>query len=155
MRNRKDITFPKSRKHGEITMTHESDQSQGSTTSSVLAEVADALKASPEGVKSRLVTALVEREVVKRVELLDKGLSKLRELKSEINKVRPPVSYTATGEKVEGNFSKADFESLKKLRERLSKLEAAMEKAFTGQEFDKLAGLVGGKEAPAESSEVE
>lgn len=136
-------------------MTHESDQSKASTTSSVLAEVADALKASPEGVKSRLVTALVEREITKRVELLDKGLGKLRELKGEINKVRPPVSYTLDGQKVEGNLSKQDFEALKKLRERLGKLEAALEKAFAGQEFDKLAGLCGGKEAPAESSEAE
>lgn len=93
----------------------------------------------------------MEREITKRVELLDKGLGKLRELKGEINKIRPPVSYTLDGTKVEGNLSKQDFESLKKLRERLAKLEGALEKAFAGQEFDKLAGLVGGKEAPAET----
>jgi hypothetical protein len=133
-------------------MTHESDQ-KVSTTSSVLAEVADALKASPEQVKSRVRDLLVEREVSKRVDLLDKGLAKLREFKNEINKVRPPVSYTLDGQKVEGNLSKADFETLKKAREKLAKLEGALEKAFSGQEFDKLAGLVGGKEAPADSGE--
>ena len=38
--------------------------------------------------------------------------------------------------------------------EQVSKLENALEKAFAGQEFDKLASLVGGKsEAPAEESE--
>lgn len=83
--------------------------------------------------------------------MLDKGLAKLREFKSEVNKVRAPVTYTLSGEKVEGNLSKADFETLKKAREKLAKLENALEKAFAGQEFDKLAGLVGGKEAPAET----
>ncbi len=133
-------------------MTHESDsKATSSTTTSVLAEVADALKASPDAVKSRVRDLLVEREVSKRVELLDKGLAKLREFKNEVNKVRPPVSYTADGTKVEGNFSKADFETLKKAKEKLAKLEGDLEKAFAGQEFDKLAGLVGGKEAPAET----
>lgn len=133
-------------------MTHESDSKATiSTTTSVLAEVADALKASPDAVKSRVRDLLVEREVSKRVDLLDKGLAKLREFKNEVSKVRPPVSYTADGFKVEGNFSKADFETLKKAKEKLAKLEGALEKAFAGQEFDKLAGLVGGKEAPAET----
>ena len=35
----------------------------------------------------RLKDALVAREVTKRVDLLDKGLAKLRDLKSEVNKI--------------------------------------------------------------------
>jgi hypothetical protein len=88
---------------------------------------------------------------VKRVDLLDKGLAKLRDLKSEVNKIRPPVSFMADGTKVEGTFSKADFESLKKAKEKVAKMEAALEKAFQGQEFDKLTNMVAGKEAPAET----
>jgi hypothetical protein len=124
-----------------------------STHQTVLAEVADALKGSNEAVKGRLKSALVEREVLKRVDLLDRGLAKLRDLKSEVNKIRPPVTFTADGGKVEGTFSKADFETLKKAKEKVSKLEAALEKAFQGQEFDKLTNLVAGKEAPAETTE--
>lgn len=129
----------------------QNEESKASTHQTVLAEVADALKNSTEVVRSRLKTALVEREVGKRVDLLDKGLAKLRDLKSEVNKIRPPVSFQADGTKVEGTFSKADFESLKKAREKVSKLEAALEKAFAGQEFDKLTSLTQGKETPAES----
>ncbi len=121
-----------------------------STTSTVLAEVAERLQSSNESVRTRLRDALVEREVSKRVELLDKGLAKLRELKREVDKIRPPVSFTADGQKVEGNFDKATFETLKKAREKVTKLETALEKAFQGQEFDKLSNLVAGKEAPAE-----
>ena len=125
-----------------------------STHQSVLVEVADALKASPAQVRSRVVSALVERELVKRVEMLDKGLAKLRDVKRDLDKIRPPVSYTADGQKVEGTFSKADFENLKKARERVTRLESALEKAFAGQEFDKLANLVAGKEG-SDSSESE
>lgn len=129
----------------------QNEESKVSTHQAVLAEVADALKGSSEAVKGRLKAALVEREVVKRVDLLDKGLAKLRDLKGEVNKIRPPVSFQADGTKVEGTFSKADFESLKKAREKVTKLEAALEKAFAGQEFDKLTNLVAGKEVATET----
>lgn len=121
-----------------------------STTNNVLVAVADALNGSPNELQQRVKTLLVERELSKRVELLDKGMAKLRELKRELDKIRPPVSYTLDGTKVEGNFSKTEFESLKLAREKVSKLEAVLEKAWAGQEFDKLAGLVGGKEPAAE-----
>lgn len=132
----------------------QNEESKVPTHQSVLAEVADALKGSPDNVRHQLKELLVTREVSKRVDLLDKGLNKLREAKAELNKIRPPVSYQADGTKVDGLFAKADFEKLKQAKEKVSKLENALEKAFAGQEFDKLAGLVGGKsEAPAEESE--
>jgi hypothetical protein len=140
--------------HGEITMS-QSEDTKMSTHQSVLAEVADVLKASPEVVRSRVKQVLVEREVAKRVDMLDKGLAKLREAKGEVNKIRPPVSFTPDGIKVEGNFSKADFETLKKVKEKVAKLEGALEKAFAGQEFDKLSSLIGGKEVVADSSDGE
>lgn len=128
----------------------QNNDTKASTSRTVLAEVAERLESSNETVRTRLRDALVERELGKRVDLLDKGLAKLRELKRDVDKIRPPVSYTADGSKVEGNFDKATFETLKKAREKVAKLEAALEKAFQGQEFDKLSNLVAGKEAPAE-----
>ena len=128
----------------------QNNDTKASTTRTVLAEVAERLESANDTVRTRLRDALVEREVGKRVDLLDKGLAKLRELKREVDKIRPPVAFTADGTKVEGNFDKATFETLKKAREKVTKLETALEKAFQGQEFDKLSNLVAGKEAPAE-----
>lgn len=125
----------------------QNEESKASTTSSVLAEVASVLGTSSPDVRKRLVSVLTERELSKRVDLLDKGLAKVREFKREVDKIRPPVSFTADGTKVEGTFSKADFENLKKSKDKLAKLEAALEKAFAGQEFDKLANFVSGKDA--------
>jgi hypothetical protein len=114
------------------------------TTQTVLAEVASALTTSTEAVKDRIKAVLVEQEVAKRVDLLMKDLTKLREIKSNLNKIRPPVTYTADGTKVEGTYSKADFDNLKKAKEQVAKLEAALEKSFAGLEFDKLTVLVSG-----------
>jgi hypothetical protein len=128
----------------------QNEESKVPTHQSVLAEVADALKDSPERVRMLVRTALVDREISKRVDILDKGLAKLRELKNEVNKIRPPVVFAEDGTKLTGAFSKAEFENLKKAKEKVTKLENALEKSFSGQEFDKLAGLIGGKEpAPA------
>lgn len=121
-----------------------------SAAQSVIAEVADALKASPTTVRDRLVAALTERELVKRVDMLDKGLAKVKELKREVDKIRPTDLFDAEGNKVPGHFTKAQHEELKKAKEKFAKLESALEKAFAGEGFDKLSGLVSGKSSDDE-----
>lgn len=119
----------------------------------MLAEVAGALKASSGLVKSRLVTALTERVLAQRVDLLDKGLAKLKEMKKEMDKIRPADMFDVAGNKVPGYFTKAQNEELKKAKEKLNKLEKAVEKAFNGEEFDKLASMVSGKEPAPDAQE--
>lgn len=134
-------------------MSQEESSEKQSTASDVLAEVAGALKASTGLVKSRLVTALTERVLVQRVDLLDKGLAKLKEMKKEMDKIRPADMFDQAGNKVPGYFTKAQNEELKKAKEKFNKLEKAVEKAFAGEEFDKLAGLVSGKESAPDAQE--
>ena len=134
-------------------------QSEGTQTPNtamgVLVEVAESLKSSAPVVRSRLVSALTERELSKRVDMLDKALVKLKELKKEADKIRPETFVDLAGNKVEGNFTKANWETKKKAMEKLTKLEKAVEKAFAGEEFDKLANLVAGKESGPEGSSEE
>lgn len=128
----------------------QNENTKPNAAQSVLAEVADALKASPATVRSRLVASLTEREVAKRVDMLDKALAKLKEQKREMDKVRPADMFDAEGNKVPGHFTKQQHEELKKSKEKFSKLEFAVEKAFAGEGFDKLAGLVAGKSSEDE-----
>jgi|SRR5579885_1435319 len=123
----------------------QNENTKPSAAQGVLAEVADALRNSPQTVRSRLVTALTERELAKRVDLLDKGLAKLKEVKKEVDKIRPADMFDSEGNKVPGHFTKQQHEELKKAKEKFAKLERAVEKAFAGEEFDKLANLVAGK----------
>lgn len=129
----------------------QNEESKASTSQGVYAEVADALKSSPALVRSKLVVALTERELNKRVEMLDKALVKGKELEKEVLKIRPEDSYDAQGNKVPGNFTKAQFETLKKAKEKSDKFNAALEKAFAG-DFEKLSGLMSGKESSDSSA---
>lgn len=128
----------------------QNEESKVLTHQSVLAEVADSLKAATAQVRSQVKELLVSREVSKRVDLLDKGLAKLRDLKKEVEKVRPVEKFSADGTKLPGEYTKADWQTRSKAQEKVTKLENALEKAFAGQEFDKLAGLVSGKEPAAD-----
>lgn len=115
------------------------------TRSNVLAEVANVLQASPPDVKARLVSVMVERELVKRVDTLDKALVKRKELSKELDKIKPEPSYDAEGKEVPGNFTKAQNESRKKALEQLNKFDRLLEEALTnGKDFDKLSQMMGG-----------
>jgi hypothetical protein len=135
----------------------------------VLAEVADVLKASSSEVKSRLVKALTERELVKRVDLLDKALVKRAALQSEVNALRAPAKKAfklvdGKMQEVEPVFTQEEVKKFneetkqfakkaKEVTEKLMNFDKALEAAFgagpDGSEklteaFAKLTKLVAG-----------
>ncbi|CAB4196758.1 hypothetical protein UFOVP1290_278 [uncultured Caudovirales phage] len=124
----------------------QNEDTKTNVAQTVLAEVADVLKTSPTTVRSRLVSSLVEREVTRRVDLLDKGLNKLKTAKKELDKVKPDVeTFSEAGEKLTATFSKVKFEERKKALEVFEKLSKAVEAAFAGEAgdcFNKLEELV-------------
>ena len=121
------------------------------TSQTVLAEVAEVLNNSASNVRARLVDTLTERELAKRVDLLDKALSKRPQLASELNKVRAKKSYKMGEngpEETEGVLTAEDAKTWKAAKEKLDKFDAALEAAFTSaskESFEKLAAAVGGK----------
>lgn len=149
----------------------QNEESKVSTSQGVLAEVADALKNSNGTVRTKLVHTLTERELVKRVDTLDKALVKRAQLQLELNKFRMPtkkVFKLVDGQMVEANVEityspeeakkyneevKQFNKQLKEATEKLQKFDNALEKAFAGEGFDKLTGLVAGKEPDAAASE--
>lgn len=133
----------------------QSEDTKVSTGTAVLVEVADALKASSSTVRSRLVATLTERELVKRVDLLDKALVKRKEVAKELDKIRAEDTFDGDGNKVPGTFTKAQYESRKKAKEKLSKFDAALERAFSGEGFDKLAQMVAGGGGGSDKDESE
>ena len=138
----------------------QNEESKVSTGQSVIAEVADALKNSAGEVRGRLVKALTERELAKRVELLDKALVKRAQLSGELNKIRPKKAFTLVDGKMQEvpavyteEESKQFNKQVKEAREKLEKFDAVLEAAFANadkESFAKLTNLVGGKsEEPA------
>lgn len=147
----------------------QNEDTKVSTGTAVLAEVADALKASAPAVRSRLVSALTEREVAKRVDMLDKALVKRAQLQTEVYKIKPPgkklfklvdgqmqeVEAVFTPEEVKkfNDDTKQYNKLLKEATEKLQKFDAALESAFAGEGFEKLAKQLGGGGNDSEKSE--
>lgn len=127
--------------------TENKTENKKSAAATLQEEVAAVLKDGNEHVKGKLRDLLVEREVSKRVDLLDKGMNKLRELKREVDKIRPPTVFSGSGEKKEGDFSKEDWQKKVQAKEKVAKLEKLLENAFAGQDFDKLSQMVSGKDS--------
>lgn len=127
-------------------MSQSNDSNQTNTGTDVLVEVAGALRASTGEVRTRLVKALTERELVKRVDLLDKALVKRGQLQNELNAVRPPSKkvfklvdgkmqevealYTQEEVKKFNEETKQYNKKLKEATEKLSKFDKALEAAF-------------------------
>lgn len=127
-------------------MSQSNDSNQTSTGAGVLAEVAAALQGSTGDVRGRLVKALTERELVKRVDLLDKALAKRAQLQNELNGIRPPgkknfalvegnmvevqAVYTPEEVKKHKEEMKQHLKKHKEATEKLAKFDKALEAAF-------------------------
>ena len=131
----------------------QNESQKESTGNNVLAEVADVLKGSSGEVRKRLVNALTERELVKRVDILDKALLKRKDFVKEVDKIRPEKQYDLEGNEMPGNFTKAQHDQRKQAKEKLTKFDKLLENAFNGQDFDKLSQMLSG--GKSDSSEGE
>jgi hypothetical protein len=141
-------------------MSQNNDTNQ-STGAGVLAAVANALQSSSSEVRTRLVSALTERELVKRVDLLDKALVKRAQLSNELNGIRPPSKksfalvdgkmvevqavYTPEEVKKHAEETKQHAKKLKEATEKLAKFDKLLEWAFSGapEELEKAFAKLG------------
>lgn len=140
----------------------QNEDTKENTGRNVLAEVADALKGSAARVRGQLVQVLTERELTKRVDLLDKALVKRQTLFIEVKKLKPKMlcvlaedgTTTNVPAPVTPDEAKKFQKALKEAKEKLEKFDLLLEKAFSSADqdaFDKLGKQVSGKEdAPAE-----
>lgn len=133
-------------------MSQSTESNQTNTATGVLAEVATALAGAAGETRSRLVKVLTERELVKRVDLLDKALVKRTQLQAEVNAIRPPgkkafalvdgqmkevtAVYTPEEKKKFDEETKQYNKKLKEANEKLSKFEKLLEVAFVGDPND-------------------
>lgn len=111
---------------------------QNPSTREMLAQVNELVSKSVIGgtVTTRLRDLLVEREIADRVNTLDNALNKLRDLKRDLNKIKPDqVAVSPEGGKTE-SFSKAKWEEREKVVETISKLEDLVERALSNSNAD-------------------
>lgn len=99
--------------------------------SNVFDRVKQTVGSSAQQIQDELVNLLVRRELDKRVSLLDSALSKLDELRKNLNKIKPDnVLYDETGAIVQNSYTKAKLDEKKKATEKVEKLDKAIESAL-------------------------
>ena len=111
----------------------------------LLAAVAERVKNSNPEVQRRYIDTLVEKEVSARVDLLDKGMQARFQCLTELNKInRPDIEhFDAEGKPAGGHYSKDRVKAIREAKEKLAKVEHALEKALVGNEWQKLKELKG------------
>ena len=105
--------------------------------------IADKLKASAPIVKESIIQQLVDAEILVRKELIiTKGLNKLDELNKELKKLKPDnISYDSEGKVLSETWTKAAVDNAKKIKDTITKVENAIEKALTENNYDLLRNL--------------
>lgn len=102
---------------------------------SISEKIATQLKAVNPKVETKVVDAIVDREVTKRSTTIVQGLDKLDKLEKDFAKIRPDVETFAgdnSGTQAGAVYSKSAWEGRKKAEAAIAKLTAAIDKALNG-----------------------
>jgi len=113
-------------------------------TKTITDAVAEQIAAISPAVNSKVIDALVARELEKRSDAVLNGLDKLRGLQNDLKKIRPDVggAYDEEGNEIKPTlFSKAKFDERKKLVEQIEKLQKALDLAIDKGDMSKLYEL--------------
>ena len=105
----------------------------------IAAKAAKSIKAAD--VLGRVVDSLVEKEVARRAQTIEKAIELATQKERELNKFKPDVETYVEGVKQE-SYSKAKWEEKVKAEAELAKLEEAIETALVGADYKKLYEIV-------------
>jgi hypothetical protein len=104
----------------------------------LLAGVASRIDTCHPEVQQRLADAMVEKEVSRRQGVLDTAVQKWEQLSSELNKVKPDqITVDSEGNET-AVYTKKAHEARKKMAEKVSKLDAALDAALGEGNFKRL-----------------
>lgn len=110
---------------------------------SVMEEVTSAIATQSSTVREMVVSKLVQRELEKRAENLDKALQKRKELFVDLRKVEKPdvEHFDAEGKSCGGVFTKERRDAIATAKQKLVKLDDAITQAIVSNVWDKLAEM--------------
>jgi hypothetical protein len=110
----------------------------------LLSSISEKVKESNDAVREQVIENRVSKEINKRVEALDKALGARSAAQGDVRKLdRPDVkALDSEGKIVSEAYSEERFKELKKAREKLEKIDKAIDKALNG-DFSKLNEIKG------------
>lgn len=108
------------------------------------ADVADKLSTSATSVRALVIDELFQAEIEKRKKVVLSILGTIDEKSKELFKLQKQgaVNYNLNGDPIgEPVFTKPQLEEIKKVKEGIEKMQSALDKAFTNNDFQKLFEL--------------
>lgn len=116
-----------------------------SPVKSLLVAVSEKLATAGGSIRESVISRLAQIDIDKRANALFAGIETAVKLNGELNKIdRPdvPANLNAAGQPVgEGLYTKARLEAIKKLKEKIAKVEAAIAAATEKADWSKLLTL--------------
>lgn len=116
---------------------------QSSTSTDILTTISEQLKTSGDAVRQKVVQGRVDAEVNKRADALEKALKLRTETQVELKKQDKPdnVLKDKDGKVIHEAFTDARIKERKKLQEKITKIDKAIDAAFNDNEWGKLKDL--------------
>jgi len=113
----------------------------------ILAELNSAIKnavaSSGDAVRTKYIESEVSKEIERRASLLANIVEALNSIRKEIGKIKPDiVSYDDHGAVAFQSFSKNVAEGTKKLKERMEKGTAALEKVIFNHDYSEVEEVI-------------
>jgi uncharacterized protein YdaU (DUF1376 family) len=110
-------------------------------------QVAQRIAEAGPAIAERIVAAMAEDLLAKRVKQVLDAFSEVDGLKVQVKRLRPDlISFDENGAIASSAYSKARVEERQKLARRIGKIEAALAKALERNDFADLASLGAGKD---------
>lgn len=108
--------------------------------------VAERLAASSNIVAERVITALLEETLSKRVSQISECLTLQDKINKELKKLTPDnITYQADGTVLYSGYTKQRLEDINKTKKKLDTITKAIDDALVGN-FDKITNVISGKD---------
>lgn len=105
-------------------------------------EIKNELLAQNGSVREAYIEKEVASKLATRVALVEKSFVELNNIKKELAKIKPDVSYDESGKVAASYYTKDQVDAKKKANERYNKIEKAISKAFDTADYADLENLV-------------
>lgn len=129
------------------------DKTGKGTSLTVYDKIAEQITSLAPQVEADVVDALVQRELNKRSEAVVIVMDQLSKLELDLRKIKPDQTFDGEGKVVSETYTKAKFEELKKLREKITKFSSAITKALEKADFTDVYNIKNQKSGGSPSSE--
>jgi len=107
----------------------------------IASEVKESL--SKFNIRRLAVDQLVDEEAKVRTNLIVKALSERRKAEQDVRKTKPDnTTYDAEGNVKEESFTKAKIDELKKIKERIAKIDKSLTEAIDKADYKELKNLL-------------